>query len=131
MNWYFTDTREQYVVELSNGALSTSAGRQVLGSDIQVLLERSALDEVLTGRSTFAKIMEAGRLEVTRGLEDFAWFLRLLDEDDPNFPIVTPRDPVLPPGTGQPPAEDAATDATADRVWHRACRLARPLLRGC
>jgi alkyl sulfatase BDS1-like metallo-beta-lactamase superfamily hydrolase len=127
MNWYFTDRRVDYVVEISNGALSYTAGRQALGSDVSLLIERSALDEILLQSTSLRELMKAGRLEVTRGLKEFVRFFSLLDDADPNFPIVTPRNPSLPSmeATGQQDSD--AEDEVLARQW----RLAPPLLKGC
>ena len=127
MNWYFTDTQVEYVVEISNGALSYTSGEQVLGSNVSVMIERSALNELLLKPTTLGDLMKAGRLEISRGLGDFLWFFSLLDTGDPNFPIVTPKNPPLP--SMDAPKQDAASadDEVLGRVW----QLAGPLLRGC
>jgi alkyl sulfatase BDS1-like metallo-beta-lactamase superfamily hydrolase len=127
MNWYFTDTQQQYVVEISNGALSSTEGKQVLRSDVTVLLERSALDQILLGERTLIQVMQEGRMEVTRGVKDFFWFFQLIDQSDPDFPIVTPRVPAL-PDMSAPPQRGEPSE---DEIKHRRWRIVPALLRGC
>ena len=49
----------------------------------------------------------------------------LLDTGNPNFPIVTPKDPPLPSMDAPKQHAASADDEVLGRVWH----LARPLLR--
>jgi alkyl sulfatase BDS1-like metallo-beta-lactamase superfamily hydrolase len=126
MNWYFTDTLEQYVVEISNGALSYTSGKQVPGADVVVVLERSALDALLLKEKKLRELLQEDRLEVTRGLPDLLWFFSLLDQGDPYFPIVTPRSPPLPEPSAAP-----LPPPSEDDVLALARRLLPPLLRGC
>ena len=51
----------------------------------------------------------------------------LLDTGNPNFPIVTPKDPPLPSMDAPKQPAASADDEVLGRVW----QLARPLLRGC
>lgn len=127
MNWYFTDTLEQYVVEISNGALSYTSGKQVLRSDVSVLLERSALNELLLQQQSLRDLMKKGRVEVTQGLLQFLRFFTLLDASNPNFPIVTPRVPALPEWDEPKARSTPDEESLLARLWH----LAPPILRGC
>lgn len=127
MNWGFTDVGEQCKVEISNGALSMTPVKQSLHPDVAVLLERSALNEVLLGVSTLRAVMKSGRINVTHGLSGFLWFFSLLDEGDTNFPIVTPRVPSFPEMPANNQDEPLAKDDIQDRIF----RLMQPMLRGC
>lgn len=62
MNWTFTDVTDpkqaKCMVEVSNGALSCSLERQATQSNVTVVLERSALDELLLGEKTLKEVMD-------------------------------------------------------------------------
>jgi alkyl sulfatase BDS1-like metallo-beta-lactamase superfamily hydrolase len=126
MNWSFSDSGDQYVVEISNGALSFTTGKQALRADVCVLLERSALNELLLGQITMRAAIQSSRIEVSRGLVLFLHFFTLLDAGDPNFPIITPRCPPL-PDMKQPREEERDEETLLDRLW----KLVPALLKGC
>jgi alkyl sulfatase BDS1-like metallo-beta-lactamase superfamily hydrolase len=47
LNWNFTDTNQQYILELENEALSHIAGRQARDADATVTLTRAKLNNVV------------------------------------------------------------------------------------
>ena len=53
-------------------------------------IERSALNEVLTGAASIEDITASGRLRVEGDAARLGELLGLLDPPDPAFPIVTP-----------------------------------------
>jgi hypothetical protein len=108
------------VPEAASARLSESALAGVI-----VVLERSALDELLLRQKKLRDLIASGRIEIPRGLPDFVWFFSLLDESNPAFPIITPRDPPLPTMGASP--RTASDGAVVNRTW----QLVRPLLRGC
>jgi alkyl sulfatase BDS1-like metallo-beta-lactamase superfamily hydrolase len=133
MTWNFTDITDPkdslWKVEVSNGALSSSAGVATLAGnpDVQVKLERSALDEVLLGEKSLEEVVREGRVTFQKGEEGFLWFFSLIEQGDPNFPIVTPKVPALPKmlSTEHLPAE------VVNAIKKRRLGLARPVLKGC
>lgn len=48
LNWIFTDTREQYVLNLTNSALTYRAGTQAADADATLILTRTLLTEINT-----------------------------------------------------------------------------------
>jgi len=128
MNWTFVDSGEQYLVELSSGALSHAANRQALRADVMVLLARSTLNELLLGRISFRIALERGLLEVPRGLPALLRFFSMLDHGDAAFPIVTPRQPELPDMSAE---FSASTEPEQDALLNRHWRIIPPILKGC
>jgi alkyl sulfatase BDS1-like metallo-beta-lactamase superfamily hydrolase len=131
MNWVFTDitdpTQNICRVDASNGALSCTLGTLSLSPDVDVLLQRSALDEVLLGEKSMEEVIREGRVTFRKGQEDFEWFFSLIEQGDPNFLIVTPKVPALPKmlSAEHLPAE------VVNAVKKRRIGLAPPVLKGC
>src|SRR5437667_7532556 len=53
LNWNFTDTRESFVLNLENSALTYVAGAQADAADAGFTLARGTLDEVIAKLTTF------------------------------------------------------------------------------
>ncbi len=92
LNWRFTDTGEQYVLELENAALSHIAGRQAADADLTVSLMRETLNAILLGKTSFEKEVGAGRIAMTGNARVLGELLSMLDTFDFWFNIVTPVD---------------------------------------
>ncbi len=92
LNWRFTDTGEQYVLELENAALSYIAGRQAADADLTVSLARETLNAILLGKTTFENEVGAGRIAMTGDARVLGELLSMLDTFDFWFNIVTPVD---------------------------------------
>lgn len=92
LNWSFTDTNQQYVIELQNGARSHIAGRQATDADATVSLTRAKLNDVLLGQTTFEKEFDSGSISVTGNPAPLKDLLSLLDTFEFWFNIVTPVD---------------------------------------
>ena len=92
LNWRFTDTGEQYVLELENAALSHIAGRQAADADLTVSLMRETLNAILLGKTSFEKEVGAGRIALTGNARVLGELLSMLDTFDFWFNIVTPVD---------------------------------------
>ena len=56
-----------------------------------LVIERQALNEMLTGSADLAELATSGRLKVEGDGEKLGELLGLLDEPDPGFAIVTPE----------------------------------------
>jgi alkyl sulfatase BDS1-like metallo-beta-lactamase superfamily hydrolase len=130
MNWSFdapTPTNSGLcTVEFSNGALSYTADKHAPHADVEVWAERKAIDGVLCGTLSLGTALKDGQIKVRKGFVDFIRFFSFLDHPDPNFPIVTPRQPDIPSMSAQ---QTAAPDEKKilDKIWH----LAHPPLKGC
>jgi alkyl sulfatase BDS1-like metallo-beta-lactamase superfamily hydrolase len=91
INWNFTDTKEQYVLALENGALNHTAHKQAQPADATVTLSRAAFDEVIMGgKPQLEAKMAAGDLKLEGQKEKLGELLSLMDNFDPWFNIVTP-----------------------------------------
>jgi alkyl sulfatase BDS1-like metallo-beta-lactamase superfamily hydrolase len=91
LNWNFTDTREQYVLALENGALNHTAHKQVKDAEATFTLTRAAFDEfILGGKPELEAMMASGDLKVEGQKEKLGELLSLMDNFDPWFNIVTP-----------------------------------------
>jgi alkyl sulfatase BDS1-like metallo-beta-lactamase superfamily hydrolase len=90
INLDLTDTGEQVVLFLANGALNHSCGRQDADADATVTVTRPALDDIILGVSTFDESVAGGALTVTGDLSAMTELVSLLDIFDFWFNIVTP-----------------------------------------
>ena len=90
INWIFTDTEEQYALNLSNSALTYRSDYLAPEADLTVTLERSALDAITLGESTFEDEVAAGAIELDGDSDKLAELLAMFDTFSPEFPVVTP-----------------------------------------
>jgi alkyl sulfatase BDS1-like metallo-beta-lactamase superfamily hydrolase len=91
INWNFTDTKEQYVLALENGALNHTANKQVKDADATVTLTRAAFNEViLGGKPELEAKIAGGDIKIEGQKEKLGELLSLMDNFDPWFNIVTP-----------------------------------------
>ncbi|MCX6089613.1 MAG: MBL fold metallo-hydrolase [Candidatus Atribacteria bacterium] len=90
LNWNFTDTGEQYTLNLSNCALTYLADWQAPNADATVTLSRAVLDALILLETTIEKELSAGQIKVEGKGMKFAELLGMLDTFSLNFPIVTP-----------------------------------------
>ena len=90
LNFVFPDTKQQYLVELSNGALSHLANQQAQTADATVHLDRATLNEIVLGSTTLEKEITAGRAKVDGDQKKLGELVALLDKFEFWFNIVTP-----------------------------------------
>jgi alkyl sulfatase BDS1-like metallo-beta-lactamase superfamily hydrolase len=90
LNWNFTDTKQKYVLELENSALSHIADRQSEDADATVNLTREKLNEILLGNTTFEKELDAASISVDGNADALKELLGMLDKFEFWFNIVTP-----------------------------------------
>jgi len=93
LNWNFTDTRQRYVLNLENSALTYVADAQADNADATLTLTRATLDEISLQKTTFPAALQAGLITVTGQREKVGELLGLFDTFAPGFPIVEPRPP--------------------------------------
>lgn len=91
INWRFTDTKQDFVLNLENSALTWVAGRQADQADATVTLTRATLDDVSMQRNTFMAAMQTGQLVVEGNAFKLAQLMGMLDSFPPMFPVVEPR----------------------------------------
>lgn len=91
LNWQFTDTKQNYVLNLENSALSYVADAQSKAADATLTLTRATLDEISLQQTTFPAAMQAGKIVVDGKREKVGEMLGMLDTFTPTFPVVEPR----------------------------------------
>ena len=64
INWNFTDSQQQYVLNLENSALTYTSGRLAKQFDASLSLSRAALDAITLRQMTFAEAIQADRKSV-------------------------------------------------------------------
>jgi alkyl sulfatase BDS1-like metallo-beta-lactamase superfamily hydrolase len=90
INWDFTDTDEQYALNLSNAALTYRVDYLAPAADLNVTLTRAALDSITLGESTFEDEVAAGAITLDGDEALLAELIAMLDTFTPDFPMVTP-----------------------------------------
>jgi alkyl sulfatase BDS1-like metallo-beta-lactamase superfamily hydrolase len=90
INLTFTDTGEQVVLFLANGALNHSPGRHDPGADATLTMTRTALNDVILGQGTVEDLAASGAITVSGNADAVRDLLGLLDTFEFWFNIVTP-----------------------------------------
>ena len=134
MNWVFTDTDENYAVTISNGAMSNVPDKRDPLADVTLSLRRDTLNRLMAGELSLRQVLDDQLITVTGDVLALLRFFCLLDDTDPHFPIVTPRDDAKAAWWGLDAQTDLQNDVTALRA-HPKVALPRQLLgewaRGC
>ena len=91
LNWQFTDTKQNYVLNLENSALTYMADAQAANADATLTLTRATLDEISLQKTTFPAALQGGQIAVTGKREKVGELLGMLETFTPGFPIVEPR----------------------------------------
>jgi alkyl sulfatase BDS1-like metallo-beta-lactamase superfamily hydrolase len=91
LNVKFTDTNEQFVVGLENGALNSMMGAQAEQSDATITLTHAILEDVLLGRTSPLNAITSGKIRVEGAVSKLAELASLFDTFDFWFNIVTPN----------------------------------------
>jgi alkyl sulfatase BDS1-like metallo-beta-lactamase superfamily hydrolase len=92
IDWAISDPDEEHALTVRNGVLHHRAGRHDPPAEATLLVDRRALDQLMLKTADIAALAEAGRLRVEGDGAKIGELLGLLDEPDPAFPIVTPRE---------------------------------------
>ena len=91
LNWRFTDTKQDYVLNLENSALTCLADAQADDADATLTLTRSTLDDISLRNLTFESALESGKITVSGEREKFTELLAMLDTFPLRFSVVEPR----------------------------------------
>jgi alkyl sulfatase BDS1-like metallo-beta-lactamase superfamily hydrolase len=94
LNWRLTDTRQEYVLNLDNGALTYVEDSQADEADATVTLTRATLDEISMRTTTFESALQSGQISVTGKREKLVELLEMLDNFPLQFAVVEPRPPL-------------------------------------
>jgi len=112
MNFVTPDNGERYVVELSNGVLTSVAGFEVPDADLTFTINRSDLETVLMGQSTFREHVVAGRAKIVGDRQPFADLMGMLTDFSPGWEILPGTVPVRDGGTAPDGPVQASTAAS-------------------
>jgi alkyl sulfatase BDS1-like metallo-beta-lactamase superfamily hydrolase len=86
-----SDLDERHAIEVANGVLNHTQGRDAAGNQLTVTTSRGALMELLAGGAAAAvQAMQAGRVTIEGDPGKLAELMGLLDEFEFWFDIVTP-----------------------------------------
>jgi alkyl sulfatase BDS1-like metallo-beta-lactamase superfamily hydrolase len=91
LNWQFTDTKQNYVLNLENSTLTALPDAQAANADATLTLTRATLNDILLQKITFPTALESGQIAVSGKREKLLELLGMLDTFPGMFPIVEPR----------------------------------------
>jgi alkyl sulfatase BDS1-like metallo-beta-lactamase superfamily hydrolase len=128
--------REIMLSEVSNGAMTTTrlAPTDVAPAELTISLTRSTLDKLIAGELTLKDLIEnPGLVTIVGDKKVLIKLFAMLDEGDPEFPIVTPRPDAQGAWLGAAPKGHDAAAATRleEAALKRRFRLVSKLPRGC
>ncbi|HRI18036.1 MAG TPA: alkyl sulfatase dimerization domain-containing protein [Burkholderiaceae bacterium] len=88
INLVTPDNGEKYLVELSNATLTNIKGQQAKNPDLTITINRSELNLVMMGVSTFDKLLEAGKAKFEGDRKAFDQLRSLMVPFTPTFEIL-------------------------------------------
>jgi alkyl sulfatase BDS1-like metallo-beta-lactamase superfamily hydrolase len=91
LNWQFTDTKQHYLLNLENSALTYVPDAQSGSADATLVLTRATLDQISLQKLTFPDALKSGQITVTGKPEKLTELLGMLDTFPFAFPMVEPR----------------------------------------
>ncbi len=91
VNFQFTDTQEEYLLTLKDGVMNYFTGQQKDDADCTVYVTRPAFDEIVDGRSTFARHVFLGNASLRGNPRKLLQFFRPLEDFQPWFEVMLPR----------------------------------------
>ncbi|MBA5603795.1 MBL fold metallo-hydrolase [Duganella sp. FT3S] len=89
VNIAFTDTHENYALELSNSVLNNTRGRVLAKPDAALTLSRDALFKMLVAKVPLAQLVQAGEVKLDGDPKALGSLFGNFDQFDPLFPVVT------------------------------------------
>lgn len=90
-NFVFTDVGETHIVELSNGVMHHRRGTARADADASVELTRAFWMRLLQQEAGLLDMIASGDFAITGDRRALLGFFALLEQPDPDFPIVTAR----------------------------------------
>ncbi len=90
INVRFTDSGEDYALELSNSVLNHSLGRVLAAPNASLVLTRAALFKLLVAKTPLPQLIQAGDIKLSGDPKALGAIFGKLVEFDPLFNIVTP-----------------------------------------
>jgi alkyl sulfatase BDS1-like metallo-beta-lactamase superfamily hydrolase len=95
INWNFTDTKQVYVMNLENSALTHRSGKPSAEADATVTLTRAALDAISLKERSFAGSVLTGDVVISGNPLKLADLFSMFDEFPSGFEVVEPRKAVI------------------------------------
>ena len=99
INLVTADNGEKYLVEMSNATLTNIKGVQTAKPDLTITLNRSDLNQVMMGASSFDDLIKAGKAKFEGDRKPFDQRRGLMVTFAPNFEIL-PGTAAKVPATG-------------------------------
>jgi alkyl sulfatase BDS1-like metallo-beta-lactamase superfamily hydrolase len=91
LNWQFTDTKQNYVLNLENSALTFVAGAQAANADATLTLSRATLDEISLQKTSMAAALQGGQIVVSGQMAKVAALMGMIETPATMFPMIEPR----------------------------------------
>jgi alkyl sulfatase BDS1-like metallo-beta-lactamase superfamily hydrolase len=96
INLVTPDNGEKFLIELANATLTNIQGFQAERADLTLTLNRSALEQVMTGEKTFEALMADGIAQVQGDVTVLTRLAGLMVEFDPRFEVLPGTRPTAP-----------------------------------
>lgn len=93
LNWVFTDTKQAYVLNLENCALTHRSGQRAAHADATLTLTRQTLNAIMLTQTTFPEAVGAKKITIEGNPAKLLELLALFDTFSPAFAIVEPKKP--------------------------------------
>jgi alkyl sulfatase BDS1-like metallo-beta-lactamase superfamily hydrolase len=93
LNWVFTDTKQEYVLNLENCALTHRSGQHAAHADATLTLTRHTLNAIMLTQTTFPEAVGAKKITIEGNPAKLLELLALFDTFSPAFAIVEPKKP--------------------------------------
>lgn len=88
INFVTPDNGEEHLLELSNSALTNIAGYRAEDADLTIRIDRSDLDFLITGETSFPELMQSGKAKLEGNPAVFAQLQSMLVNFDGKFAIM-------------------------------------------
>ena len=90
LNWRFTDTQEQFRLNLQNATLTWLPERQAAQANASITMTRATLDAILTQQNSFPAAIQAGEISIEGNPQAFLELMGLMDNFTPDFALIEP-----------------------------------------
>ncbi len=90
LNFDFTDVKEKYALEMTNGVLNHTPRRQAADADATITLTRETLNQIVLKETTLKDAVDAGKIQIAGDPAKLGEMLSYLDSFEFWFNIVTP-----------------------------------------
>ena len=90
LNWQFTDTQEQFRLNLQNATLTWLPERQAAEADASITMTRATLNAILTQQNSFPAAIKSSDIRIEGNPQVFLELLSLMDSFTPDFALIEP-----------------------------------------